>query len=64
VVHRDLKPENILLDDETPNSIIKLGDFGSAVNKNPDTLISGALGSLHYVAPEVLANQYDEKCDL
>lgn len=56
VVHRDLKPENILLDDDTATSIIKLGDFGSAVNKNPNSLITGALGSLHYVAPEVLMN--------
>jgi len=64
VIHRDLKPENILLDEDSPNAVIKLGDFGSAINKNPENVAKEALGSLHYIAPEVLTNHYDEKCDL
>jgi len=31
-VHRDLKPENFLLQDASPDSPIKIADFGFACN--------------------------------
>lgn len=67
VLHRDLKPENILIDNfdlETGFYKIKLIDFGSAkiytTNQNENKIV----GSAYYIAPEVLAGKYNEKCDL
>ncbi|XP_077978011.1 serine/threonine-protein kinase 17A-like [Glandiceps talaboti] len=56
VVHLDLKPSNILLTHSHPTqSDIKLVDFGLArlVNKNEE--VREILGTLDYVAPEVLS---------
>ena len=51
ILHRDLKPDNVLV---TPQGQVKLLDFGLA-----DGLphASGAVGTLVYMAPEVLRNQ-------
>ena len=64
VIHRDLKPENILL--ETVDDIfhLKVADFGSSVLLDPDKYLKGCFGSPHYVAPEVIEGDYDEKCDV
>lgn len=70
ILHRDLKPENILIDstesagceDEFP--IIKVIDFGTAEIFKKDTLLSKQIGTPYYIAPEVLNNLYNEKCDL
>jgi len=54
IVHRDLKPENIMLDivrDDNP--MIKLIDWGSTIKGTP-----------YYIAPEVIKEVYDEKCDI
>jgi len=53
VLHRDLKPSNILLDGDEP----KLADFGLAAPMEPGgdlTLVTGVLGTPHYLAPEAL----------
>ena len=65
IVHRDLKPENILLDQEPTSKgdiNIKIIDFGasSTTKKN----LHEVIGSLPYLAPEVLKKSYNEKCDL
>eukprot|EP01041_Mallomonas_annulata_P002240 gene2240-4355_t len=68
IVHRDLKPANIGF---TESGILKLIDFGlcSVVHKkielNQTYDMTGATGSLRYMAPEViLARPYNEKVDI
>ena len=65
VCHRDLKPENILLSSMEENSQLKLIDFGlSKVLKSVDDIIKGKVGTLYYMAPEVIMGDYNEKCDV
>lgn len=65
IVHRDLKPENILFDSKKENSTIKIIDFGASAKllKQGDKL-NKRIGTPFYVAPEVLAANYNEKCDI
>ncbi|KAG8517362.1 G protein-coupled receptor kinase 5, partial [Galemys pyrenaicus] len=51
---RDLKPENILLDDY---GHIRISDLGLAVKVPEGDLIRGRVGTVGYMAPEVLNNQ-------
>ncbi|KAM9197018.1 G protein-coupled receptor kinase 5 isoform 3-T3 [Dugong dugon] len=53
-VYRDLKPENILLDDF---GHIRISDLGLAVKIPEGDLIRGRVGTVGYMAPEVLNNQ-------
>ena len=65
VCHRDLKPENILFSSMEPNSPIKIIDFGlSKVLNDMNQIMKGEVGTLYYMAPEVLMGNYDEKCDV
>lgn len=64
IVHRDLKPENILLDENTKDMYIKIIDWGCAVSFTKDKKMSEADGTAYYIAPEVLKECYDEKCDV
>lgn len=58
IVHRDIKAENVLINESNHN--VKLIDFGFSRKYNPDRLMSTAMGSPHYSAPEVLAREpYD-----
>ncbi|XP_062077353.1 calcium and calcium/calmodulin-dependent serine/threonine-protein kinase-like isoform X2 [Humulus lupulus] len=55
IVHRDLKPENCLFLDESPNSPLKIMDFGlSSVEEFTDPVV-GLFGSIDYVSPEALS---------
>lgn len=65
IVHRDLKPENILLDTKKKN-IIKIIDWGTArfFDKDKNKKMNKISGTPYYIAPEVLAEKYDEKCDI
>jgi len=65
IIHRDLKPENILIERlDGKKYFIKIIDFGTAKiyekNKNEKKVI----GSSYYIAPEVLTESYNQKCDL
>jgi calcium-dependent protein kinase len=64
IVHRDLKPENMLYVDKEPNSNLKLIDFGTARKIIPGKKLTKQIGTAYYIAPEVLAKSYDEKCDV
>lgn len=64
IVHRDLKPENLLLASKDPNAVIKVIDFGISQKLTPGAKFSTAVGTLLYMAPEVLSGNYDHKCDI
>jgi calcium-dependent protein kinase len=64
IVHRDLKPENALIDKEM-NNTIKIIDFGTAVKFDKEKeLLKTRHGTSYYIAPEVIAESYNEKCDV
>ena len=63
IVHRDLKPENILLDTKKQN-IIKIIDWGTARFYEKNKKMNRISGTPYYIAPEVLNEKYDEKCDV
>lgn len=64
IVHRDLKPENLLLLTEQQDSLLKVIDFGTSSRIRPMKHLSSAIGTLYYMAPEVLEERYNEKCDI
>ena len=77
ICHRDLKMENILFLTTRKDSPIKIIDFGLSAcikkkklvqyitGKNYGTInMDLAVGSPHYVSPEVLKGKYNQKCDI
>ncbi|XP_062995166.1 G protein-coupled receptor kinase 5-like isoform X2 [Elgaria multicarinata webbii] len=54
IVYRDLKPENILLDDD---GHIRLSDLGLAIKIAEGDTIRGRVGTVGYMAPEVINNE-------
>jgi calcium-dependent protein kinase len=68
IIHRDLKPENILLEEEEEASkeyfTIKVIDFGTSGKMKKGQKYNEVIGTPFYIAPEVLNNNYDEKCDM
>jgi len=64
IVHRDLKLENWLLQSRHQNRQLKLIDFGLSKFFNKNETMMQSVGSLYYVAPEVLENGYSEACDM
>lgn len=63
IVHRDLKLQNFLYDSKESNHL-KLIDFGFSKMVLSKAPMSQSLGTLAYVAPEVLHHRYTSKCDL
>jgi len=70
VLHRDMKPENILISKKEIDLLtneeyfwIQIIDFDCAKifeqNKKDNIIV----GSIYYLAPEVLNREYNEKCD-
>ena len=54
IIHRDIKPQNIFY---LSNGTVKLGDFGIAKNEKDAENHGKILGSVHYLAPEVLTGK-------
>ncbi len=65
IIHRDLKPENILINKNENGFVkIKVCDFGTSLMFNRGEIQDKIVGSIYYIAPEVLKKKYNSKCDL
>eukprot|EP00428_Durinskia_dybowskii_P016618 CAMPEP_0170213144 /NCGR_PEP_ID=MMETSP0116_2-20130129/6193_1 /TAXON_ID=400756 /ORGANISM="Durinskia baltica, Strain CSIRO CS-38" /LENGTH=545 /DNA_ID=CAMNT_0010463689 /DNA_START=54 /DNA_END=1691 /DNA_ORIENTATION=+ len=64
ICHRDLKLENWVYATAEPTSSLKLIDFGFSRVMHDDTPMTEVLGTVYYIAPEVLQASYDRKCDI
>ena len=70
ILHRDIKLENIMIskiekDNETGEDLFwaKIIDFGTAKIFEKNKKEKDVVGSSYYIAPEVLKQNYNEKCD-
>lgn len=54
VIHRDLKPENLLYATQEEGAQLKVTDFGVARFLQAQDVATTAVGSPHYIAPEVI----------
>ncbi|EER06056.1 calmodulin-domain protein kinase, putative [Perkinsus marinus ATCC 50983] len=66
ICHRDIKAENLLLDGsgDVKTCIVKLIDFGLATSVHSTGRLSELCGSAHYLAPELLGQNYSFPVDL
>ena len=73
IIHRDIKLENIMISDIEnilingkiePFYWIKIIDFGIAKFTSSNKKEKGMTGTLYYMAPEVIKQNYDYKCDI
>jgi len=64
ICHRDVKMQNFVLKDQRQNPQLQLVDFGMAIRYRKGVLIKGTVGTVKYMAPEVLSGSYSEKIDI
>uniref|UniRef100_A0A8C7CQB4 non-specific serine/threonine protein kinase n=1 Tax=Oncorhynchus kisutch TaxID=8019 RepID=A0A8C7CQB4_ONCKI len=57
IAHLDLKPENLLVEQNSAQPVVKLTDFGDAVQLNSGHYIHPLLGSPEFSAPELVLGQ-------
>ena len=70
ILHRDLKLENLMVSEIEKDVVteeeyfwIKIIDFGTAKIFEKNRAEKAVIGSSYYIAPEVLKQRYNEKCD-
>lgn len=64
VIHRDLKLENFLFSSASPDSELKMIDFGLSKHFDLGDVQHEPVGTPYTVAPEIIRGSYDEKCDI
>eukprot|EP00210_Caulerpa_lentillifera_P006099 g5827.t1 len=64
VIHRDLKPENFLLSHQGPGAKLKAIDFGVSQFISENDVLTELVGSIYYIAPEVLQRKYSFPADI
>ncbi|XP_074590059.1 calcium-dependent protein kinase 2-like [Curcuma longa] len=64
VMHRDLKPENFLLTTNDDDAMLKATDFGLSVFIEEGKVYKDMVGSVYYIAPEVLKQRYGKEIDV
>ncbi|KAG6528951.1 hypothetical protein ZIOFF_011143 [Zingiber officinale] len=64
VMHRDLKPENFLLTTNDEDAMLKATDFGLSVFIEEGKVYKDMVGSVYYIAPEVLKQRYGKEIDV
>ena len=65
IVHRDLKPDNIIFEKEDEIKSIKIIDLGVAITLPYGKQSSDPIGTLSYIAPEILTHKsYSNKVDI
>ena len=71
IIHRDISLDNIMVDHiekdistSEPYFFIKIINFSSAKAFNKDKNETQLIGSNYYIAPEVIEENYNEKCDV
>jgi len=64
-IYRDVKPDNFLFLSNDPDSPLKATDFGLSIRHWPDEpKLTSRSGTPAYMAPELVMQAYDEKCDI
>jgi len=61
IAHFDIKPENILVD---KNDNIKIADFGHAIRFECGKVYNKIVGTIYYIAPEIIRQNYDYRADI
>lgn len=65
IIYRDVKPDNFLFLTHEDDSPLKATDFGLSIRHWPDEpKLTSRSGTPAYMAPELVLQSYDEKCDL
>lgn len=62
IVHRDLKPSNVFIDE----GCVKVGDYGLSkfITASKHSGLTMAVGTVHYMAPEVGSGRYTKAIDV
>ena len=66
IIHRNLKPENILISKREKDDLlyVKIGGFATAKMNEEGIIEKKIKETSYYFAPEIISNNYDEKCDI
>jgi calcium-dependent protein kinase len=61
-----LKPENVLVSsqDTLDKALVKITDFGISCQFKPGQVLKARVGTMAFMAPEVIQKRYDPQCDI